>query len=133
MSAPALHIGVASCRLCRRPILASIARCLGSDIHGFTCPDCLIKEVADRHWLSSRLAEESNVETKVVLMPGSPFACVICGNTDDDHFYRQVPIDGKVGYVCAGQIPMSHACERKWAEGHRSYFSNHWQRRLKLV
>ncbi len=128
----ALHIGIAPCRSCRKPVLPSIARFCGSEQHGYLCPECAIAEIVNMQWLGQKLTEEADAETKVVLRPGDPSACVLCGSTTSA-YQREVPIDGKSGYICADLTPMTTPCERKWAEGHRHYFSPYWQRQLKLI
>ncbi len=129
--APAVHVTLSTCRECRKPMLASIARYFGSDENGYICPDCVIKDWENEHWLSLKLAEEANLETHVVLLPGSPWACVICGSTINE-FYRRVPIDGKTGNVCAALVPMATACERKWVELNREKIAPRLQYELKL-
>src|SRR5690349_9373834 len=100
MGSPAIIIANQLCRLCQKGVPNSIARFFGNPEVGYTCPACLVKQQENQHWLGHKLAEESNVETKTVLMPGSAFACVLCGSVESE-YYRQVPIDGKIGYVCA--------------------------------
>lgn len=119
------------CLYCGKLVPHSIASQMGSDENGYTCPDCEIKQMQDVARLSQALVEESNVETKVVISPGSPGACVLCGSTTSE-YQRLVPIDGAQGFICAGIIPMSSPCEAKWATLNRDKLGRRAQHVLKL-
>jgi hypothetical protein len=125
--APALLLADNLCRYFRNPILNSIARFLGSEEVGYTCPSCIVKEQEDLAELGRELTEAATVNVDI---PGDPSPCVMCGNAMSDP-YRLVNIDGRQGFICASEVMLT-ACELKWARLNREKIGNRLQYAMKL-
>jgi hypothetical protein len=127
--APTIIVNGHLCRMCGKAISTS-APLHGKPEVGYTCEECIVKESDNLQWLSRKLTEEADVENTII-RPGSAFACVFCGSVDSE-YYMEAAMDGRIGYVCAGLIPMSVECERKWFQLNREKVGVQLQYELKL-
>jgi hypothetical protein len=118
---PSIQVSVATCRYCRAPVMASIARFLGSDATGYTCPDCVFTE---QEQFRQAQAELTATATERVESDEIAPECAMC-HTHSGLERLMVRIDGRMGFICLG-------CEDPWLRLNRQQLGPRFRQALKL-